>query len=81
MKQFHQTDDLDSTTIECPCGSAHTSRGWPDGHDEWLAKHRPHVETDVVTTHISDDGMRCLGANHPRDGSYTLATPNRSKEP
>jgi len=63
------TVDLDSVTYICPCGASVTGEG--QVITDFVRHHKPH-SNGKVEEFISDDGMRCLHSDTPRQRTFKI---------
>jgi hypothetical protein len=66
---FTQFTDLDSVTILCPCGASITGEG--QEITKFKSDHKEHTDLEIEET-ITDDGMRVLSDNWPRNHKYKV---------
>ena len=67
LPDMRQRDDLDSSTMLCPCGDSFTNDSYTTYQDieAWMKEHAAHSSGHIAGT-ISDDGMRCLAKDAAR---------------
>ena len=66
---FIQYTNLDSVTIECPCGETIIGEG--DEITKFQRAHKKHTN-GKCNNQITDDGMRCLSEDTKRNYTYKI---------